>query len=520
MKVVIFVDKIGSAIWKLAEAVRVNTDYMDIRVFPVHPKRNDIETLVEAQNLMNWADIIDIHYWKSGEILKTSFPSEFNSKPKILFHFNPYDLDKQDWMDTYDKVVVGNQSMQNKIPYSSLIPYAVNLKFFAINEKYTEEKTVQMAVNRIESKKGVLEVAQACKINGYKFLLIGRVSEPNYMHEIISCGAKIEFIENATEEVLRDSYYNSAIHVCNSIDGFESGTLPILEAMACGTPVLTRNIGHVPDLFNGENMQIMNSDKSNIDEIAKELKALMENREWRLKLREKAWETVKIRDERKMVWDITSLYYSLWVDNRPLVSIITPTYDNPESLIDNLVGTINQDYGKLEIIVTDSGVTSVEPIISKLREKTNIPIKYIRFKAKGYTLAEARNRAVIEAQGEILVFCDDRLLMERNAVSKFAEDNQNKYWQWGIKDGAVKGFVENFSSVNRQDFINGGMFNERVDKYGGMSQEIRTRYENKQGFVLELNNQANATSIKRTKSKFSRRQDIIDSKLLLYKLYK
>src|SRR5690606_11371299 len=106
-----------------------------------------------------------------------------------------------------------------------------------------------------------------------------------------------------------------------------------------------------------------------------------------------------------------------------------------------------------------------------LKEQSDVPIKYIHFPHRGtYTLAEARNLGVIEASGDLLVFCDDRIQMEDNAVTEFATYMKPKTWAWGVKDDVVKGFVENFSCVRRDDLISGGMFCERVQWYGGMSQ--------------------------------------------------
>lgn len=519
MKVAIFVEKHGTAIWRLADAVKRNAEHIEIEILPVHPKRNDPETLIEAQRLMQWADIIDIHYWKSGEILRTSFPAEFE-KPKMLFHFNPYDLDKHEWNKIYNLTIVGNETMYNLLPYANQIVYGIDLKKFAYNDDYTEEKIVHMSVNRIEGKKGVYEVAQACRDLGYKLLIIGRVSDAEYMTKVMTSGVDAQFIENATEEELQASYKKAAIHVCNSTDNYESGTLPILEAMASGVPVLTRNIGHVPDLFDGGNMLVRSGKQDDVEDLKVNLKQLMENRAQRIKMREKAWETAKNRDERRMVRKITQFYYKLWHGAKPLVSVIVPTYDRPESLIECLAAIDSQDYKKIEIVVADSGKQSVASLIKDIARRTEMPLKYIRFESTHYSLAEARNRAVIEAQGEILVFCDDRLKMRPEAVSEFAKDQTvNKLWQWGVKDDYEKGFVENFSCVNRDLLIGGGMFSERMVWYGGMSQEIRTRFENRQSFVFEINKKAKADSIQRSASKARRREDIIEAKYTISKMY-
>ena len=521
MKILIVVDKLDSAIDRLAKAVKRHVKHHEVQIFPVHPKRNDVNTIVEAQRLMAWADLIDIHYWRSGEVLRTSFPKEFEEKPRVLFHMNPYDADKEEVNKRYDAVVVGNTIINNKVPYAHLIPYGIDLDFFKFKKEYTEEKIVNMVVARIEGKKGIKEVAQVCKKLGYTLRLVGRVSKPDYMREVMEAGGKaVEFWENATDEKLREIYYQSAIHVCNSVDSFESGTLPILEAMACGVPVLTRSVGHVLDIYNGKNMVVRSGKQENLEDLEKTLKEMMENREWCLKMRQKAWDTVRNRDERIMVHRILKLYNQLYKPSKSLVSIIIPTRDNPKGLVGALYGALTQDYDKCEVIVCDSGDVSVKPIIEKAKKKTELPIKYIHFPHKGnYTLAEARNRGVIEAEGDVLVFCDDRLQMDKRAVSAFMSAIDERVWLWGEKDGAVKGFVENFSCVKRKELINGGMFNERIQWYGGMTQEIRTRFEKGRGFQFLYIQEAKAKSIMRAGSKARRRDDIREAKWTLFKMY-
>jgi hypothetical protein len=520
MRIVIFVDKDGSAIDRLAKAVQRNLPQHQIQVFPVHPKRNDIETMAEAERLMMWADVIDIHYWKSGKILRSMFPSEFEKKPRILFHFNPYDAENEE-NKFYDRVVVGNVEIYNRIPSAVLIPYGVDLSFFKFNDNYTTEPIVNMSVNRIEGKKGVLEVAQACKQLGYKFRLIGRVSKGEYMSQVMEAGrGNIEFWENATDEKMLEVYYSSAIHVCNSVDGYESGTLPILENMAVGVPVLTRMIGHVTDLYDGGNMAINPGKPEDLEQLKFQLKSLMDNVEYRERIREKAWDTIKNRDDRRMAQDVNKLYYDVYKKELMLTSVIVATKDNPEAFVESLVGILKQDYPKMEIVIADSGDTPVKQIINSVKKQTSIPIRYIYFPHKdNYTLAEARNRAIVEADGQLLVFCDDRIKMKPNAVSIFVNYRKTGTWLWGMKDKAIKGFVENFSCVARQDLINHGMFCERMQWYGGMTQEIRERFEHSVGLNFVFIQEAEAESIKRAKSKKSRRENIVEAKYLIYKMY-
>lgn len=522
MNILIVVDKNKSAIDRLAQSVARHANHHNIIVLPVHPKRPDLEVLQKLKSCMQWADIIDVHYWKSGDILAQTYPELFKLKPKILFHMNPYDADIRNWSEEYDLVVVGNTEIQNRVPYTHLVPYGIDLQKFKFQENYTEEKIVNMVVGRIEGKKGVLEVATACKELGYHLRLVGRVSKPDYMNEVLHAGGEyLTFLEDASEKELVEEYYKAAIHVCNSVDNFESGTLPILEAMLCGVPVLTRHVGHVPDLDNGENMIVRKGNQDDLEDLKTELKNLMENRDLRIKLREKGWNTARTRDERIMVRQICNLYNKLYLKEEKLVSIIIPTKDRQlDSLPDCLTHAADQSHKKIEIVIADSSENALpDKVVEKMRQKLNVPIKYIYFKNNGYSLAEARNRAVVEAEGDVLVFCDDRIAMGTEAVKEFLMHlHAPKVWVWGMKDSTMKGFIENFSAINRRDFISQGMFCERINVYGGMSQELRTRFE-RGGFGFSFVEKAKANSIKRSKGMSSRREDVIQAKYLVYKLH-
>ena len=62
------------------------------------------------------------------------------------------------------------------------------------------------------------------------------------------------------------------------------------------------------------------------------------------------------------------------------------------------------------------------------------------------------------------------------------------------------------------------MFNERMDHYGGMSQEIRTRFA-EQGFGFEFIGKAKANSILKSSGSSWKRGHIVESKLTLFKMY-
>ena len=319
----------------------------------MHPKRPSNDTIKEWESLSEWADIIDFRYWKSAVMLLAMFPKA-RRKPSILCHYNPYDLVKETW-DGFDLVTVCNETMQAKYPRGTLIPLAIELNKFKYNKDYTEDKVIGMSVSRIESNKGVEEVAVACKELGYKFLLVGRVSSPEYLHNIANkVGDTLDFREDIDEKGLVDAYKEMAIIVCNSVDNYESGTLPILEAMASGVPVLTRDVCHVPDIANGKNMVVRKGDKEDVKDLKEELEALMISKMRRNNIREAGWQTVKNMDERRVAISYEKIWYNI-LHKEPLVSVIVPTANRPEVLVDCLASILKQDYPSKEIVVVDDG---------------------------------------------------------------------------------------------------------------------------------------------------------------------
>lgn len=99
--------------------------------------------------------------------------------------------------------------------------------------------------------------------------------------------------------------------------------------------------------------------------------------------------------------------------NNPLVSIITPCFNNNETIIETIESVKNQSYGSIEhIIVDDGSIIPVEKTIQKY-----LPfVKLLRQENSG--VAAARNLAVKNSSGDILVFLDSDDLIDKDYVKK------------------------------------------------------------------------------------------------------
>lgn len=500
-------------------------DWFDYEIIAVHPKRPSTEQL-EAFRTKAWeADVIDFQYWKNANLLIEAFPF-LKDKKKILTHHNPYDCEVENWFDKFDEVVVKNQTQQKTISLKFgktpvLIPHTIDLDMYKFQREYPKDDIfkVIMVVARIESSKGVLEVAKACRATKSRFILVGRVSDMEYMKDVMAEGGDyIDFRPNISDEDLVKSYYESHLHICNSKDNFESGTMPILESMACGVPVLTRMVGLVPDIYNKKNMVVRSGVKEDWEELAKEIERLKADRDLRMIIREEAFNSIIGRDDEYTAKRYYRLYRKV-LHSTPLVSVVIPTYNRRDILSLGLASIYKQKYENIEIIVVDDGGNDgTDDLIQNFKKETGIPIKYIWNENQGYGLARSRNIGVLEANGEVVILMDDRLMMEDDAIVRFLDKLEPKTWVFGDKGANKTSFVENFSCIYKKDLVTLGMFSERMNLWGGMTRDLtlKMRYN---GFTSIYCPLAKARVLLGSKSRYSKKEELVKAKLLLWKLW-
>lgn len=513
------VDKLDTALDRLGKGVKPYHDNLEYKVFDVHPKRPSPEQIYKFIEYAKEADVIDYQYFRTAQMLEQNFPW-LKGKKRILTHNNPYSIEESNWNE-FD-INVGNNNYitkrlkeitQSRVEY---VPLTVDTDFWKFNPDWEPERSVIMVANRIESKKGILEVAIACGELGIKFVLVGAISDQNYFHSIMQTG-NVEFHEMITDEKLRELYYKSSIHVCNSQDNFESGTLPILEAMLCGVPVMSRKVGHVPDLYNGENMVINEGSNEDVIKITEILHDMISDKKKLLELRDKGWQTAKSRSHERRAYMYQKLYRDVFYNGMTSVSVVMPIYDKPDVTRESLNAIDKQTYKNIEIVVVDDNIDSLnKEVVESFSKFTSKPVRYIKSGGEDYGLARARNIGTIEATGEVIVYCDQRIIMDPDCIEQFMINLKPKQWLYGSK-GVKKDFVENLSCIFRQEVINGGLFNERINQYGGQSQELRLRFR-RQGLELKYLESAKGVQRGKSSNKNRKKQEIIKMKNRLWKM--
>lgn len=524
LKVICVVDKEKTALDRLAQGVKKYHNNIDYQVLAIHPKRPDGEQLRAFEMVARDADIIDWQYYRTAELLRGIYPW-LAEKKQILTHNNPYSIEEQDW-NSYDINVGNNNYITDRLTKITdkpveYIPLTVDTDFWIFNPDWEPNNNVIMVANRIESKKGILPVAIACAELNLHFILVGAISDMNYFHAIMATTGNVEFHEQISDEALRDLYSRSTIHVCNSQDNFESGTLPILESMLTGVPVLTREVGHVPELYNGENLVILDGEPEDVEGIQNKLHEMMADKKALRDMRDKAWQTAKVRSFERRAYMYQKLYRKVQYPEQKPVSVVVPIYDKPDIISKCLNAVANQTYKNIELVIGNDGDSDNDKLVSDFAKYVGFPVRIVGTPdgptEKDYGLARVRNEATIEATGEVMVYCDQRMIMEQDCVEKFVENLKPRTWMYGNKNSGKTEFVENISCIYREDVINFGLFSERMIWYGGLSQETRNRFKN-QGGRTEYVESAKAIPTGKSSNRNRKRADIIKSKNRLWKM--
>jgi GT2 family glycosyltransferase len=266
-------------------------------------------------------------------------------------------------------------------------------------------------------------------------------------------------------------------------------------------------------------MVINENPKEDVEAIKSHLFTMLSDRKKLLDIRDKAWQTAKTRSFERRAYAYQKLYRKVSFPDEQPVSVVVPIYDKPEIIRKCLNAIADQTYKNIEIVVADDNVNEQNnALVYDFSRYVSIPVRYLATGNGDYGLARARNEATIEATGEIMVYCDQRMILEPNAIEEFIKYlPADKTWLYGNK-GAKKEFVENFSCIRRSDIIDAGLFNERINAYGGMSQECRTRFRNQGGRTVYVES-AKAIPTGKSSNRNQKRLDIIHMKNRLSKMW-
>ncbi|KKM88235.1 hypothetical protein LCGC14_1260800 [marine sediment metagenome] len=507
--------------------IRHNKGRFNFYMVPVHP-RGVPQGLGEVQALIRSGikfDFWHAQYWNSARQMVEYMP-DLKNIPSLLTHHNHCSLKDFDWKDfdmLNEMTDWGVNVLRENHPNVVKIPHGIDLDEYSYIDKLTDDPHVGY-VGRVLPWKNLKRMVEVAGKNKYKVVGCGYVDKPDYWATVPK--ENLDFAGGVGRDTMvspnmeTEVYRKMKCFVMYSTDEKESGTLPLLEAMARGIPVLATEQGMARDIIkDGENGIIF--DDANFED---RLIMVMEDKSLREKLRKNAWQTIKNFSEERMARNYAKAYYKVLHGDNSVVSVIVPTFNRCDDLLRVLLSIEKQDYPAKEIIVCDDGSSDdTEILVKEAKRKFKTPILYLKTGTKlEYGLAKARNAGAIEALGSILLFMDDRYALQEGALTKIVDTSGDKIFGFGVKvvkgkDSTKKDFMENFAWILKKDFVRAGMFCERMDQYGGLSQETRERFRSQMFNFLRVP-EVKADEIIHT-PRVKKRDEVWRMKLKLSKMY-
>jgi len=102
-----------------------------------------------------------------------------------------------------------------------------------------------------------------------------------------------------------------------------------------------------------------------------------------------------------------------------LISVIVSTYNRPDALERVLAGCCAQTDTNYEIIVADDGSTdSTRQLVAHCAHRSPVPIEHVWHEDDGFRAAEIRNKGIVRARGDYLIFLDGDCVPQHDFVQR------------------------------------------------------------------------------------------------------
>src|SRR5690349_1884906 len=107
-------------------------------------------------------------------------------------------------------------------------------------------------------------------------------------------------------------------------------------------------------------------------------------------------------------------------DNKPLVSIVIPTYNRKKSTERLIKSLLKSTYDNLEIIVIDDASKDDTLVYLKSKFRNNKKIKIFR-NEKNLFAAASKNEGQKRTKGKFIMFIDDDNVVDREMISELVK---------------------------------------------------------------------------------------------------
>ena len=202
-----------------------------------------------------------------------------------------------------EKITVVHNGVGN-----NFVPVKDEASLKCAKNKYGLPDRYVLCVGTIEPRKNIIRLIKAYeKIMARQPLVI--VGKPGWLSEPIIKGIRssdrVIWLDNVETHDLPAIYSLASLFVYPSL--YEGFGLPVLEAMACGTPVITSDLSSLPEVAGDAALLV---DPNSVDEIALAIKRLLEDQGLRKDLISKGCLQAKKYSWEKCARETTKVYES------------------------------------------------------------------------------------------------------------------------------------------------------------------------------------------------------------------
>jgi len=218
-----------------------------------------MEQASEFDLIHNHFDFLPLSY---SSLIKTPMVTTIHgfSSPKILPVFQKYN-------EKTDYVSISDADRNATLDYIRTVYHGIDLEHFTLKETPGE---YLLYFGRIHPDKGTWEAIQVAQKTGMKLVIAGIIQDQEYYAKYMEpyLNDRVTYI-GSVGPAERDTLLGNAYALLHPIYFNEPFGLSVVEAMACGTPVLAFGKGSMPEIIeNGINGFIVND----VTEMTEKLK--------------------------------------------------------------------------------------------------------------------------------------------------------------------------------------------------------------------------------------------------------
>lgn len=187
----------------------------------------------------------------------------------------------------------------------------VRLKY-KLPEKFILFVSIFHKIKNIETLLKAYEQVRSISKTEHKLVLVGKSNDPKYYHQLIELTINLGIRDSVVfagyiKEDLPYVYNMASLFICPSL--YESFGLPVLEAMACGTPVIASNEGGIPEVFYGAAILV---DSMDIKSYASAIIQILSSNELSKDLKQKGMERAKMFSWKRCAQETLKMYEDIY----------------------------------------------------------------------------------------------------------------------------------------------------------------------------------------------------------------